>query len=99
MANTDGSGNLLPYYLKTAGKNNGTYLRIGASNRKADFEHIVELERQKRNLSYDEEAYREQALQSLDLTPLETRFAAVGKLLNQEKLKNLKLVVQESATA
>lgn len=91
-------GNLLPYYLKTAGKNNGTYLRIGASNRKADFEHIVELERQKRNLSYDEEAYREQALQSLDLTPLETRFAAIGKPMNQEKLINLKLVVQEQNT-
>jgi ATP-dependent DNA helicase RecG len=44
-------GNLLPYYLKSEGKNNGTYLRIGASNRKADFEHILELERQKRNLS------------------------------------------------
>lgn len=91
-------GNLLPYYLKSAGKNNGTYLRIGASNRLADFENIVELERQKRNLSFDEEACREQSLSSLDLTPLETRFSALGKPLNQEKLKNLKLVVQEQGT-
>jgi ATP-dependent DNA helicase RecG len=91
-------GNLLPYYLKAAGKNNGTYLRVGASNRKADFEHIVELERQKRNLSFDEQAWREQPLTSLDLTPLMTRFAAMGKPLDQEKLQNLKLIVQEQGT-
>ena len=91
-------GNLLPYYLKSAGKNGGTYLRIGATNRKADFEHIVELERQKRNQSFDEEAYREQALQTLDLRPLEARFSAVGKPLDQEKLKNLKLIREEHDT-
>ena len=91
-------GNLLPYYLKAEGKNNGTYLRIGATNRKADFEHIVELERQKRNLSFDEQAYCEQALHTLDITPLETRFLAIGKPLDQEKLKNLKLICQENDT-
>jgi ATP-dependent DNA helicase RecG len=89
-------GNLLPYYLKAEGKNKGTYLRIGASNRKADFEHILELERQKRNRSFDEEACREQTLQTLDLTPLQSRFAALGKPLDEEKLKNLKLTLQEN---
>ena len=89
-------GNLLPYYLKAEGKNQGTYLRIGASNRKADFEHILELERQKRNLSFDEEACREQTLQALDLTPLQSRFAALGKPLDEEKFKNLKLTLQEN---
>ncbi|OIN92679.1 MAG: ATP-dependent DNA helicase [Comamonadaceae bacterium CG1_02_60_18] len=91
-------GNLLPYYLKAAGKNNGTYLRIGASNRKADFEHILELERQKRNLSFDEETCREQALQTLNLTPLQQRFSSFGKPLNEEKLKNLKLIAWEQGT-
>ncbi len=52
-------GNLLPYYLKEQGKNNGTYLRVGTANRKADFDHILELERQKRNLSFDEEIFRD----------------------------------------
>jgi ATP-dependent DNA helicase RecG len=107
LANVDGKlvlvvevfrGNLLPYYLKAAGKNNGTYLRIGASNRKADFEHIVELERQKRNLSFDEETYREQTLQALDLSALHARFSSAGKPLNEEKLKNLKLTVAEQGT-
>ncbi len=35
-------GNLLPYYLKKEGKNKGTYLRVGATNRQASFEMIVE---------------------------------------------------------
>jgi ATP-dependent DNA helicase RecG len=92
-------GNLLPYYIKAEGKNNGTYLRIGATNRKADFEHILELERQKRNQSFDEEICREQDLQTLDLTPLMTRFAGRGKPLDEEKLKNLKLIKQEQGNS
>jgi ATP-dependent DNA helicase RecG len=88
-------GNLLPYYLKEDGKNNGTYLRVGTANRKADFEHILELERQKRNQSFDEEIFREQPLAGLDLAPLLVRFEELGKPLNEEKLKNLKLVQEE----
>jgi len=88
-------GNLLPYYLKSEGKNQGTYLRIGATNRKADFEHILELERQKRNQSFDEEICREQDLAALDLTMLRDRFAVLGKPLDEEKLINLRLVKVE----
>jgi ATP-dependent DNA helicase RecG len=91
-------GNLLPYHLKSEGKNNGTYLRIGATNRKADFDHILELERQKRNLSFDEEACREINLSALDLAPLRLRFAKQGKILDEEKLQNLRLTKQEQGT-
>lgn len=88
-------GNLLPYYLKSDGKENGTYLRIGASNRKAAPLHVMELERQRSSQSFDEEIYPEDCLHDLDLTPLQTRFAAQGKPLGNEKLKNLKLIRQE----
>jgi ATP-dependent DNA helicase RecG len=91
-------GNLLPYYLQSEGKHNGTYLRVGASNRKADFEHILELERQRRNQSFDEEICREQDLAALDLRPLGDRFARLGKPLDEEKLKNLKLIKLEQGT-
>ncbi len=37
------------------GKIDGIYIRIGATNRKTDLETIVNLERQKRNISFDEE--------------------------------------------
>jgi ATP-dependent DNA helicase RecG len=91
-------GNLLPYYLQSEGKNNGTYLRVGASNRRADFEHILELERQRRNQSFDEEICREQDLAALDLGPLRDRFERLGKPLDEEKLKNLKLIKLEQGT-
>ena len=88
-------GNLMPYYLKAEGKNNGTYLRIGACNRKAELLQLVELERQRINQCFDEEICPEFRLQELDLTPLQIRFAAKGKPLDDEKLKNLKLVRQD----
>ena len=88
-------GNLLPYYLKKEGKNKGTYLRVGATNRQASFEMIVELERQRRNISYDEELNYEVKLSSLDLSPLYDVFKKVDKRLDEEKLTNLKLIKEE----
>jgi len=88
-------GNLLPYYLKKEGKNNGTYIRVGATNRKASFENIVELERQRRNISFDEEINYEVELSSLDLSPIYEVFEKVGKPLTAQKLKNLKLIKEE----
>ncbi len=46
-------GNDLPYFLKSKGKQNGTYIRVGSSNRVATIEIINQLERQKRNISFD----------------------------------------------
>jgi ATP-dependent DNA helicase RecG len=88
-------GNLLPYYLKKDGKNNGTYIRIGATNRKAEFENILELERHRRNISFDEEINYEIELETLDLTPIQSKFAAIGKVCDTDKLKNLKLLKEE----
>jgi ATP-dependent DNA helicase RecG len=91
-------GNLLPYYLKKYGKNEGTYIRIGATNRKASYENILELERQRMNVGYDQEANREVALDSLDISSLEGRFAQAGKVLDQSIMKNLKLIIEDNNT-
>ena len=91
-------GNLLPYYLKKYGKSEGTYIRIGATNRKASYENILELERQRMNLGYDQEANREVALDSLDISSLEGRFAQAGKVLDQSIMKNLKLIIEDNNT-
>jgi len=89
-------GNLLPYYLKQDGKNNGTYIRIGATNRKAEFENILELERHRSNISFDEEINYETEFDRLDLTPIKSKFAAIGKVCDSNKLKNLKLLKEEN---
>ncbi|MEN8905074.1 MAG: ATP-binding protein [Clostridiales bacterium] len=89
-------GNLLPYYIKKEGKNNGVYIRIGATNRKASYENIVDLERQKRNISFDEEINREIEFESLNLKPIKKKFEEIGKKIDLEKLLNLKLVKEEN---
>jgi ATP-dependent DNA helicase RecG len=91
-------GNLLPYYLKKDGKNNGTYIRVGATNRKASFDNIVELERQRRNISYDEEENFEYALDTFDLNVLYREFEKIGKSCDVEKLKNMKLIKNFNGT-
>ena len=80
------------------GKNNGTYLRVGATYRKAEFDHIIELERQKRHISYDEEGKYDVALNSLNLEPIKIRFEKLGKTLDTEKLHNLRLLKTEHNT-
>lgn len=89
-------GNLLPYYIKSEGKNNGIYMRIGATNRKASFENIGELERMRRNISFDEEINYEFELKNIDLEMLNKRFGKIGKELNNEKLMSLKLIKEEN---
>ena len=89
-------GNLKPYFLKNQGKANGTYIRIGATNRLADMENINELERQKRHISFDEEIHYETTFENLDTSPLFDRFEIAGKPINLEKLQNLKLVKSDN---
>ncbi|MEK7434211.1 MAG: RNA-binding domain-containing protein [Cyanobacteriota bacterium] len=88
-------GNILPYYIKKLGKNEGTYIRIGATNRKAGFDNIVELERQRLNVSFDEETNFEYDYSKLDISPIKAKFAEIGKNIDEEKLKNLKLIREE----
>src|SRR3989304_7818697 len=44
-----------PYFLKTAGVANGTYIRIGSSTRKANSEYIEDLIRESQRITFDEE--------------------------------------------
>lgn len=89
-------GNLLPYYVKNKGKNEGVYIRVGATNRKASFENILELERQRMNISFDQEVNREVTFKSLDISPIKDRFTNYDKVFDKTVMKNLKLVHEEN---
>ncbi|MBN2596332.1 MAG: putative DNA binding domain-containing protein [Marinifilaceae bacterium] len=89
-------GNLKPYFLKNQGKADGTYIRLGATNRVADMETIAELERQKRHISFDEEICYDEEFKNLDISPLLLKFEELNKPLTEEKLKNLKLIKEEN---
>jgi ATP-dependent DNA helicase RecG len=83
----------LPYFLKTKGKNEGTYIRVSSSSRQADIEIIAELERQKRNISFDDELVFDIPWDSLQLSDFGNIFKEkTGEDLNQTALKKLGLL-------
>jgi predicted HTH transcriptional regulator len=43
-----------PYYMKSKGKENGTYIRVGGTTRLAETEKVKELEREGAKISWDE---------------------------------------------
>lgn len=87
-------GNNLPYYLKQKGKRGGTHIRVGSSNRLATEEIIAELERQKRNISFDAELFFENELSELNLSQFESLFyeKTDEELNNNNTLKKLNLI-------
>ncbi len=89
-------GNLLPYFLKRSGKSDGVFIRIGATNRKASAENIIELGRQQLNISYNQEIHRGIDYKDLDISSLSSRFARSQKSLDLAILKNLKLIQEEN---
>ena len=88
-------GNLKPYYIKSMGKENGVYIRVGASNRKASYENILELERQRRNITFDEEIDWDLEYEDLNLDFLKKKFKENGKYFSEEKLLNLGLIKKD----
>lgn len=89
-------GNLKPYYIKSKGKLKGTYIRVGATNKLSDEEMIMELERQKRNISFDEECVYDLALTDLDFSKLKNDFLRyTERELSKESFINLKLIKEE----
>jgi ATP-dependent DNA helicase RecG len=75
-------GNLIPYYLKKYGRDNGVFIRIGATNKKASIDNIMELERQRNNISYDEEINYNIDFDTLDLTPIYKQFEKQNKQID-----------------
>lgn len=91
-------GALLPYYLKNKGNEQGCYVRLGATNRQAGPEQIVELERQRLNVCFDEQICYDVSFDSLNLHTIRERFEQAGKKLEQEQLLNLKLIREDQGT-
>lgn len=86
-------GNMPPYYLKEKGKTNGTYIRVGSANRLADASMIEELERKKRNISFDSEPAFDKPAAELDINEFKSFFhEKTGEELNTQSLKKLELI-------
>jgi predicted HTH transcriptional regulator len=86
-------GSDFPYYLKSKGKQDGTYIRIGSTNRLADQSIIEELERRKRNISFDSELIYGKSPEDFNINNFRTQFLDLtGEKLDEAAEKKLGLI-------
>lgn len=86
--------NVRPHYLNAEGIDNGVYVRLGSTNRKADREMIAELKRSVQGGSYDALPMPELSVDDLDLKAMQTDFHREAPFTVKE-LQTLKLLVRD----
>jgi predicted HTH transcriptional regulator len=59
-------GSMKPYHLKGKSEEEGTFIRVGSTNRKTDIEAVEELRRQRMSISFDEVPVLEAKIEELD---------------------------------
>ena len=85
-----------PYYIKNKGKMNGTYIRVGSTNRLATKDIIEELERQKQNISFDSLTIHSKELSKLDITAFKNHFKErTGEQATETVLEKMNLIVRD----
>lgn len=87
-------GNMPPYYLKNKGKVDGTYVRVGRTNKLADLEMLQELERQRINKSFDEDLFGEVSNHDKE-NLVELLNLNIERKISSNKLENLRLVEKQ----
>ena len=86
-------GSTPPYYLKEKGKLQGTFIRVGSTNRLADEAIISDLERRRRNISFDSEVISDKPINELNIDGFKTIFKEkADEELSDQVLRKLDLV-------
>lgn len=89
-------GSMPPYYLKNKGKLEGTYIRVGSTNRVADENIIAELERKRRNLSFDGAIVMDKELSEIDFDNFKQIYKdKTDEELTIQVLRKLELIKEE----
>ena len=89
-------GSTPPYHLKNKSREEGTFIRVGSTNRLASPEMIAELERQKQNRSFDCELVYSKAMEQIDIETFKNFFLEkTGEELTISALSKLELFRQE----
>ena len=74
------AGSNKPYFLVKDGPQNGVYIRIGSTNRKAGPDIINEITRQRLGYSFEEEILPSLSYKDLDIHALKTFFSDIGSI-------------------
>lgn len=83
-----------PYYLKSVGIDQGTYIRLGSTNRIADDSTIQSLKNFCRNICFDEIPYIQGKESDLDWNVIESLFARVDKEITINSAQTIGLLTQ-----
>jgi len=81
-----------PFFIKSKGRENGTFIRIGSNSLSAGPEKIAELERARRSTSWDQEPAPGLARDALDDDAIGRWLGAVGERRTDAKLRSLGVI-------
>ena len=86
-----------PYYIKSKGVEEGTYVRFGSTNRLADAATILEIQRLKQHKYFDEQPNFDCTINEINFDLAKELFINVSKKLTDRTAKSLGLIVQYHA--
>jgi len=81
-----------PHWLNAEGPDDGVYVRLGSSNRKADRALIAELRRSAEGITFDETSIPELSIDDLDLDAIRQAFSGI-RYIDEQSLLTLKILV------
>jgi len=85
-------GSAPPYHLKNKSVSEGTFIRVGSTNRLASADMIAELERNRQNISFDSELVYSKTVEQIDISIFKEFFQEkTGEGLTVQALKKLEL--------
>lgn len=86
-------GNATPYFIKSLGKENGTFIRLGATTRPADLTALDELTNRGRHVFYDEFPFSSLAIEDADIAYLCRDFSErADRKITRKDLENMGLL-------
>lgn len=86
-----------PYYIKSKGVEEGTYVRFGSTNRLADAATILEIQRLKQHKYFDEQPNFDCTINEINFDLAKELFAKISKKMTDRTAKSLGLIVQHHA--
>lgn len=78
-----------PFYLLSEGSEQGVYIRLGSTNRKAASEFIDEIKRQQQNISFDQLPCSRYGFEALDMPFIHKTSAGIDKAVEEKQLISL----------
>ncbi|MFZ1474259.1 MAG: helix-turn-helix domain-containing protein, partial [Anaerolineae bacterium] len=85
-----------PFYLRAEGPQDGVYVRLGSTNRRADPGLLAELQRPPSGLSFDQLPCADLSADDLDPLRVGRYFATIGRQVSQEYLESLGVLVSQA---